>query len=714
MSVVFAVISSLTILFLVFVLLRNYRDPTFLAYFLTGLFWVFILVGVLLTLGWNLPLWGPLLLAVGMNFLPSQATFFSFCFARQNPVELLKRWRWLLGLTYGLSLVFLLQAGLGKIYILGEQVGQGSLLVAYSDPSRLFLAFLFVTTLVSLVNLESTYRLSKGKERQRLRIPIAFSVLTYAWVIYAVSSSFVLGSLAYWILQIGFLFIFLTLFATGFYLLRQRAGQPAVYVGRRLAYSSAAFVLVGSYLVFIGLVASLIPKLGGNLQIFISVLAGLMVLVVLVLLAFWETWKRRLETLIERILYPARFDFREEWKKFSENISALLDSDQIQKEIAKVVTSNLKIENLIIFSRTGRTGDLSATYPPQNNYSGRVALPPTDPFWGWILRYGETVEKRQAENMLESYQSGSAIKQILEETQKVVITPFIANRELVGILLLGPKEPSEEYTQEDFDLLNAISGQAALALLNARIGQELILSREMESFHKFSAYVIHDLKNSISMLSLLLANAQGNIHNPQFQTSALETIDQAVRKMKFLVEKLSSPPEGSTLVLRQSDLNQILMKSIKDLKLELVSNLKVATELAPLPLISCDPLQMEKVFQNLLLNALEAMPKGGRLTISSQVEQSADRASLVKISISDSGIGLAAEYMRSHLFQPFASTKKAGLGIGLYQSKEIVEQHGGRIWAESVENQRTTFYVSLPVEKLGVELTEAKPAYEKR
>ena len=183
--------------------------------------------------------------------------------------------------------------------------------------------------------------------------------------------------------------------------------------------------------------------------------------------------------------------------------------------------------------------------------------------------------------------------------------------------------------------------------------------------------------------------------------------------MKFLVEKLSSPPEGSTLVLRQSDINQILLKSIKDLKLESVSNLKVVTELAPLPLISCDPLQIEKVFQNLLLNSLEAMPKGGRLTVSSRLEPSADRASLVKMSISDSGVGLAPEYMRNRLFQPFASTKKAGLGIGLYQSKEIVEQHGGRIWAESVENQGTTFYISLPVEKLENELAEAKPAFEK-
>jgi len=356
-------------------------------------------------------------------------------------------------------------------------------------------------------------------------------------------------------------------------------------------------------------------------------------------------------------------------------------------------------------SYPGRSDELSLTYPKNHPYSANLSLSQEDPFWGWILRYGEAVEKSQIKSMLESFHSGSRIKQILKEARGVAVVPFIANRELVGLLLLGAKEQGDAYTHEEFDLLNAISGQAALALLNARIGQELILSKEMESFHKFSAFVIHDLKNSISMLSMLLANAQGNLNNPQFQSMALETVDQAVRKMKSLVDKLSAPPEGSTLVLSKCELNQIVAKTIKSLKLELLPNLRVETEFAQLPRINCDQQQMEKVLQNLLLNAAEALPQGGNIRIKTELER-ATQTDGVRIIIGDNGAGISAEFLRQKLFQPFSSTKKSGLGIGLYQCKEIVEQHGGKIWADSAVNQGTTFYVYLP---LGEEMQEGDP-----
>src|SRR5574341_258922 len=194
---------------------------------------------------------------------------------------------------------------------------------------------------------------------------------------------------------------------------------------------------------------------------------------------------------------------------------------------------------------------------------------------------------------------------------------------------------------------------------------------------------------------MLLANAQGNLNNPQFQSSALETIDQAVRKMKTLVDKLSSPPEGSTLVLRQTDLNQLLQRSARELKLELMPNLKLEWQLGQLPSVNCDPAQMEKVIQNLLLNAMEAMPKGGRIMVATELVVPPGQAQEVRISLSDNGVGLSPEYLHTRLFQPFSSTKKSGLGIGLFQSKEIVEQHGGRIWVESAQGKGTTFHISL-------------------
>src|SRR4030067_1290976 len=112
---------------------------------------------------------------------------------------------------------------------------------------------------------------------------------------------------------------------------------------------------------------------------------------------------------------------------------------------------------------------------------------------------------------------------------------------------------------------------------------------------------------------------------------------------------------------------------------------------------------MEKGIQNLLLNTLEAMPKGGRITIAPEIVNPPGQSKEVRISLSDSGVGLSPEYLRTRLFQPFSSTKKSGLGIGLFQSKEIVEQHGGRIWLESTPREGATFHIFLRIEPATVE-----------
>src|SRR4030066_717472 len=119
MSVVFAVVASLTLLFLVVVLLRNPKNPAFWAFFLTGFLWVLILAGILFSLRWVIPFWGSFFLAAGVSWLPSQGTFFSFCFARENVRDLLRRWQWFLSSLFLLSLVFLGLSLPGQVYLLG-------------------------------------------------------------------------------------------------------------------------------------------------------------------------------------------------------------------------------------------------------------------------------------------------------------------------------------------------------------------------------------------------------------------------------------------------------------------------------------------------------------------------------------------------------------------------------------------------------------------
>jgi signal transduction histidine kinase len=130
------------------------------------------------------------------------------------------------------------------------------------------------------------------------------------------------------------------------------------------------------------------------------------------------------------------------------------------------------------------------------------------------------------------------------------------------------------------------------------------------------------------------------------------------------------------------------------MKISNFTRIKTSLDFGNLPLVRCDQSQIEKVFQNLILNALEAMPEGGTLTITTEV---AKESGFVGFKVSDTGSGMSKDFIRNSLFKPFQTTKKKGLGIGLIQCKEIVEMHKGRISVESEEGKGTTFTLELPL-----------------
>jgi signal transduction histidine kinase len=196
------------------------------------------------------------------------------------------------------------------------------------------------------------------------------------------------------------------------------------------------------------------------------------------------------------------------------------------------------------------------------------------------------------------------------------------------------------------------------------------------------------------MLSMLLQNAEERLKNPDFQKSVLVTISDTVERMKNLISKLSTPSAGIKLDLKNCDLNKVVQNILDKMKISNFTRIKTSLDFGSLPLVRCDQTQIEKVFQNLILNALEAMPEGGTLSITTEMD---NETGLIRLKVSDTGSGMSKEFIRNSLFKPFQTTKKKGLGIGLIQCKEIVEMHKGRISVESEEGKGTIFTLELPL-----------------
>jgi putative PEP-CTERM system histidine kinase len=268
--------------------------------------------------------------------------------------------------------------------------------------------------------------------------------------------------------------------------------------------------------------------------------------------------------------------------------------------------------------------------------------------------------------------------------------PLLAGGNLLGVMTLGDRVKYEPFSFEEIDLLRTIADQTAGSLLNLKLSEDLRKAKEMEAFQTMSTFVVHDLKNLASTLSLTMQNLPTHFDNPEFRDDASQIIKQSVAKVNSMCSHLSMLSKKIELKKVETDLNQLVNASLSCLngscKVSLIQNLQ------PVPKLVIDPEQVQKVITNLLLNANEAIGNGGEIRLTTD-----HKDGWAILSVCDNGCGISKEFIDQSLFRPFKSTKKQGMGIGLFQSKTIVEAHQGRIEVESEEGKGSTFRVFLPI-----------------
>lgn len=244
---------------------------------------------------------------------------------------------------------------------------------------------------------------------------------------------------------------------------------------------------------------------------------------------------------------------------------------------------------------------------------------------------------------------------------------------------------SNDETKVLADAFNRMAGR-----LRAMIARESE-QKQFESFARLSAVLTHDLKNAILSLSFLVTNMERKFDREGFREDAMRTLADSVGNLKNLVSKLSDPLTQPTEERFKGDLQQIVERVLIRTAEHAGERYQITTELSPGIMSIVNASSIERVVENLVINALEAMPQGGALHLTTY----ADGQNNV-IGVSDTGKGMSPEFVRDKLFHAFATTKKKGIGLGLYSCREIVEQHGGKIEVESQEGVGTEFKIILP------------------
>ncbi|MBP6824892.1 MAG: HAMP domain-containing protein, partial [Acidobacteria bacterium] len=228
--------------------------------------------------------------------------------------------------------------------------------------------------------------------------------------------------------------------------------------------------------------------------------------------------------------------------------------------------------------------------------------------------------------------------------------------------------------------------------------------KQFESFARLSAVLTHDLKNQILSLSLLVNNMERKFHREGFREDAMRTLSETVNNLQSLVSKLSDPRTPTKRIREKSNLTQLCERVLNRTAVQAANKYQISTQLMPELNANVDGKAIERVIENLVINALEAMPSGGSLRVATRL----DNGNAI-VAVADSGKGMTDDFVRERLFHPFATTKKKGIGLGLYSCRDIVEQHGGRIDVSSKVDVGTEFRIVLP-QQTEEQKVEAKAA----
>ena len=459
-----------------------------------------------------------------------------------------------------------------------------------------------------------------------------------------------------------------------------------ISLSRQILFYSSTLFGAAIYLLAMASVGYYIRLSGGTwgtvLQL--TFLFGAIVLLLVILSS--GTTRSWLKVFISKNFYSYNYDYREEWLRFTRTLSeeSLDLRTRVIKSLAQLIESPAGI--LWYKSEQGEFKPAASWNFSLKTYD--TADHSNDEFCQFLNKKRWVIDLDEYRLHPQKYSGLALPSWVAANEQLRLIIPLIFNNELVGFIALAEPRSIIKLNWEVRDLLWVASTQATSYLVQYEVTTALSLARQFESFNRMSTFVVHDIKNLIFQLSLLLTNAEKHKENPEFQKDMMETVNFSVNKMQRLLEKLNS--DRKTLITECVLLDQLLKQIVqRKLICEPQPTLVISDENL---MVKADLTRLERVIGHLIQNAIEATPKTGFVKV-----KLSKRNNNALIEIEDSGHGMSEAFIKNKLFRPFETTKTAGMGIGVFESKEYISELGGRLEVSSRELVGTKFLIILPL-----------------
>ena len=465
--------------------------------------------------------------------------------------------------------------------------------------------------------------------------------------------------------------------------------QVSLRPSRTVTFQSLSLMLIGGYLIGMVALAQWLSWSGGNLaaSLQLGVLAAATGLGVAVIAsARMRGWMR---VMLAKHLFQHRYDYRSEWLRFTRTIAqtGTTQASLNERVIRAVADMTDSPAGLLLALGEGGQLELAARWPWPTAEVPALALPA--PQCRFFEHSGYVADLDELRAGRASAAAAAAVPQWLcDEPRAWALVPLLHFEQLVGMIVLARPPHARKLDWEDFDLLR-VAGQQLASYLAEHAGQAALAEAgRFEDFNRRIAFVMHDIKNLASQLSLLARNAEQHSDNHEFQRDMLITLRNSSDKLHALLSRLSR--YGSTAIdtLEPVAADQVAARVAA--QFQALHNVQLV-EAAPCR-VAAQADSLEQVLVHLVQNAVDASPAGAPVFL-----RVACAGLGGVIEVLDSGSGMSPEFIRARLFKPFDSTKSGGFGIGAYEARELIRAMRGRLDVESCEGLGSRFTIHLPL-----------------
>lgn len=419
----------------------------------------------------------------------------------------------------------------------------------------------------------------------------------------------------------------------------------------------------------------------------------------------------------QRDLFAQGQDYLEALLQSSKDMVSLEDRQILSEKVIKTLTEILNVQSAIffLFDAEKNVYRLRVSVGWGKEFK-HISLPPDDPLIGWLSNERRILTEQEIAASVSEPERPFLVKAMRLLSAKIIL-PLVVQDQLVGFCSLGAKTGGREFTPEEMELLSILGNQASAALENSRLYESWKSSQQMlqrtdrlSSLGLLTAGLAHEIRNPLVAIRTFSQLLPERYQDQEFIEGFYNIAVKEVDRICGLIDNLLSFARPAPPQVSEQDINEILESTIRILESKAKEkNLQIQRRFAPdLAKIYVDKERMRQVSMNVILNAIQAMRGPGTIEVATRPFTRNGVGHFVQIEVRDSGPGIPEKELET-IFNPFFTTKKDGCGLGLFITRQIVQEHGGYIVVESREGQGTALLIHLPADKINATATKPRP-----